>query len=299
MTRQTRNWFLAPSILLFPFVLFFGCLVFMEEPLPSVAPLPNPNGYDDLVKAGKMLSAIEDDYYKTNEAVLRNLVAENAEGLSLARKALKEQCQVTVQFNSAYANNHISDLVAVKKLAVTFEHEGEVAEMENRPDAAVKSYLDAIHLGNESSRGGILIDELIGIAIESVGTSSLQKLVGQLDAKTCRETAATLETLDAQRQTWNDVIQQENAWSRRSFIGIKYRLSLLASDRSLKQDQEKAEQHFNNQQVKTRYLIIELAARAYELDKAHPPASATDLVPEYLKAVPQDPVTGTNLIYSP
>ena len=45
--------------------------------------------------------------------------------------------------------------------------------------------------------------------------------------------------------------------------------------------------------------MIALASRAYELDKGHPPATAADLVPEYLKAVPQDPVTGTNLIYSP
>ena len=42
--------------------------------------------------------------------------------------------------------------------------------------------------------------------------------------------------------------------------------------------------------------MVDLAARAYELDKGHPPASAADLVPEYLKAVPQDPVTGTNMI---
>ena len=45
--------------------------------------------------------------------------------------------------------------------------------------------------------------------------------------------------------------------------------------------------------------MLALAARAYELDKGHPPASAADLVPDYLKAIPQDPVTGTNLIYSP
>jgi len=296
MTKKTRNWLLALFIVAFPFVLFCGFLVFLEEPPAPLAPLPNPNGYEDLVKAGKMLGAKEDDYYKTNEAVLRKLVAENAEGLSLARKALKEQCQVTVQFNSAYANNHFSDLVTVKKLATTLACEGKVAEIENRPMDAAKSYLDAIHLGNESARGGVLIDQLVGTAIESIGTSSLQKLVDQLDAKTCRETAATLETLDAQRQTWNDVIQQENAWSRRTFIGLRYRLSLLISDLSIKQDQEKAQQHFINQVAKTRQLLITLATRAYELDKGHPPASTADLVPAYFKAVPQAPATGTNLM---
>jgi competence protein ComGC len=46
-------------------------------------------------------------------------------------------------------------------------------------------------------------------------------------------------------------------------------------------------------------LIINLAARAYELDKGHRPASLNDLVPDYLKTIPQDPSTGKNMDYSP
>jgi hypothetical protein len=45
MTKKTRNWLIALSILAFPFVLFLSFLIFLEEPLPPVAPLPNPNGY--------------------------------------------------------------------------------------------------------------------------------------------------------------------------------------------------------------------------------------------------------------
>jgi hypothetical protein len=35
------------------------------------------------------------------------------------------------------------------------------------------------------------------------------------------------------------------------------------------------------------------------LDKGHRPANLADLVPDYLKAVPQDPFTGTNMVYLP
>jgi hypothetical protein len=62
---------------------------------------------------------------------------------------------------------------------------------------------------------------------------------------------------------------------------------------------QKAERKFKEQQLKTRQLLIGLAARAYELDKGHHPASPADLVPDYLKAIPQNPLTGTNLVYSP
>ncbi len=33
--------------------------------------------------------------------------------------------------------------------------------------------------------------------------------------------------------------------------------------------------------------------------KVKPPASLADLVPDYLKTIPQDPFTGTNMVYSP
>ena len=49
----------------------------------------------------------------------------------------------------------------------------------------------------------------------------------------------------------------------------------------------------------TSQLLIDLAARAYELEKGHRPASLADLVPDYLKAIPQDPVTGTNMVFPP
>jgi hypothetical protein len=46
-------------------------------------------------------------------------------------------------------------------------------------------------------------------------------------------------------------------------------------------------------------LLIDLAARAYKLDKSKSPASISDLVPDYLKTIPQDPFTGTNIVYPP
>jgi hypothetical protein len=45
--------------------------------------------------------------------------------------------------------------------------------------------------------------------------------------------------------------------------------------------------------------MISFATRAYELEKGKPPASIADLAPAYLKAIPQDPVTKTNLALNP
>jgi hypothetical protein len=299
MTKKTRNWLLALFILALPFVLFFGFLAFMEEPLPPAAPLPNPNGYDDLVKAGEMVSTNSWNYDSANLEQLRETTAANTEALALARAGLSNECRVPVQFSRAYLTHHISDLVGLRKLVQAFVTEGKLAGKENRHSDAAKSYLDAIHLGNEAGRGGTVIDEMVGIAFESVGLEQLQTVAGGLDAKSCRETAKALEILDAQRQTWNEVMQQERDWSRRTFPGVRNELVRLMSRNSSDKAFQKAEEKFSQQQMKTRQLTIDLAAHACELEKGHPPASAADLVPDYLKAVPQDPVTGTNMVYSP
>jgi len=62
---------------------------------------------------------------------------------------------------------------------------------------------------------------------------------------------------------------------------------------------QKGEERFNKQRMKLRQLTIDLAARAYELDKGKPPATVNDLVPDYLKTIPQDPLTGTNIVLRP
>jgi hypothetical protein len=300
MTTKTRNWLFTLLILAAPFLFFLGLLLFWTaEPLPPLAPLPNPNGYDDLVKAGRTIQGNPGDYNQMNEQQLGGLVATNAEALQLLRDGLSNQCRIPVQFSQTYLANHLNELAGLKRLAWVLAAEGRLAEMKGHPSDAARFYLDAIHLGTESPRGGIIIDQLVGTAFEAIGVAGLQRLVGQRDAKSCRETVATLETLDARRQTWCNVIQQERYWSLRTFPGIRNELVRLMSGNSSKAARQSVERKFNQQELRERQLMIDLATRAYELDRGKRPASVADLVPDYLKAVPQDPFTGTNMSYPP
>jgi len=300
MTVRTRNRLIALSIIAAPFVFLLGLLLFWDaEPLPPIPTLPNPNGYEDLVKAGEMASTNSWNYEAMNDAQLRETVSANTEALSLVRTGLSNECREPSQFTVPYLDRHFSELVGFKRLAQALMAEGRLAEMQGRFGDAAKSYLDLIHLGNQTARGGILIDALVGVAIENMGVTGLQKVSGPLDAKSCRKAVVTLEILDSQRQTWDEVMQQERDWSRRTFPGVRYELVRLMSRNSLNKAYQSAKQKFENQQSKTRQLIIEFAARTYELDKGHPPANLADLVPDYLKTIPQDPFTGTNMVYSP
>ncbi len=300
MATKTRNWLITLFILASPFLFFLALLFFWTaEPLPPLAPLPNPNGYDDLANAGRAVTGDPGEYTQMDEQQLNKLVTANAGALQLLHAGLSNQCRVPVQSSEAYMANHLNELAGFKRLAQLLAAEGRLAEVENRPHDAARSYLDAIYLGAESARGGVIIDQLVGTAIEAIGVAGLQKFVDQLGAKSCRESAAALETLDAQSQTWSEVMQQERDWSRRSHPGLRNELVRLMSRNSLNKAFQRGEDRFNKQQMKMRQLTVDLAARAFKLDNGHPPASIADLVPDYLKAVPQDPATGTNMVYTP
>jgi hypothetical protein len=300
MNTPARNRLITIFILLFPLALFTGFLVYeLSGPLPPLHPLPSPNGYDDLVNAGRMVSSNSWNFEPMTGDQLRETVAANAASLSLARTGLSHECRVPLQFSMAYVTNHIPDLIALRMLAQAFAAESRLAEVEGRTNNAVRSDLDTIDLGIEASRGGTMLDGMIGVAIESSGLKPLQNISSRLDARTCRETVTTLETLGAQKPSWADLVQQDNAWSRRTFPGIKYQLGKLIMFSTARQVRQKAGEKFEECERETRQLTIDLAARAYELDKGHRPASPADLVPDFLKTVPQDPFTGTNLLYSP
>jgi len=293
MTIHLRNRLVAIFILLFPFLLFGGFLVHeLAGPLPPLPPLPNPNGYDDLVKAGGMVSSNTWNGATLKGDQLRETVSANAAALALARTGLNQECRVPLQFSLPYLDRHLSELAGLKQLGQAFEIEGRFAEAEGRYRDAARNYLDLIDLGSASACGGPLIDALVGTAITVMGTIHLQKITVQLDAKTCREAAATLETLDAQQPSWAEVVQQENAWSRRTFPGIRYRLGELVMFSSLRKARQTAGKKILDREKQTRQLTLDLAARAYELEKGHRPASSADLVPDYLKTIPPDLVAG-------
>lgn len=297
MTRQTRNWLIALLVIYSTPVLVVGGIVALLalRPLPPLVPLPNPNAYDDLVKAGQMLPANTGNYAKIGVPQLRVLVATNAAALLLARDALDGTCRVPVQYSQDGQMNRINPYARLRSLSQAFAAEGRLAELDKRTGKAAECDMDLIRLGADAARGGILMDALVGNSIESIGSVDLAKLFNQLDAQTCREAATTLEGLDAEKPSWDGVLKQEDDWIRRTF-GMRAVLVEFIYRHQLKQGNGmRAQKNYQAEQLKLRRLELDLASRAYELDKGRRPGSAAELVPEYLKAVPKHPVTGKNL----
>ena len=262
--------------------------------LPPPKPLPKPNGYDDFVKAGKMVSGNAGDWSTNTEEQLTALVATNAEALKLVRAGFGQECRVPNDYTNKFADFLLNDLAAQKRLALNLCAEGRLAELQQRTNDAVQSFLDAERFGVECCRGGVMISKLVGIACESLGRSGLRPLVGNLDAEQSRKIAQTLAPLETKEDSLNQCLEQE-----RDFAGRTGTIAQKIAGLILYKQRQKTRANFTTKYQKNqrerRILMIDAANRAYTLEKGKPPASVNDLMPDYLPTTPKDPVTGADL----
>jgi hypothetical protein len=156
-------------------------LVGRTSPAP---PLPNPNGYDDFLKAAAVLTGDVGNASALDHDGLKALVSTNSESLRLLRLGLTRGCSLPTESAMTNISGLLSDLANLKSLVRLLEEEGRLAEMENRYGDAAHSYVDAIRFGNEISRGAFIINRLVGIACEAIGENPLAKLVPKLKRRT-------------------------------------------------------------------------------------------------------------------
>src|SRR5579862_159624 len=150
---------------------------------PYYPALPSPNGYDDFVRGGEAIVGDVSGYRDLGLARLQDMISSNAEPLRLVRLGLTRQCSFPTELGITNFSATIRDMPGLKKLALLLSAEGKLAEMENRPADAAKHYIEGLQLGNETSRGGLLINRLIGIACEAIAGVPSQRWSTVLIAK--------------------------------------------------------------------------------------------------------------------
>jgi hypothetical protein len=227
------------------------------------------------------------------------LVFTNAESLRLLRLGLTRQCAFPA--DSAMMNDAgmLSDLAAMKQLAQLLAAEGRLRELDNHLADAAQSYLDAIRLGKEMSRGGFFINRLVGIAIEALGSTALGKLMPKLNPQEARPVIAELEKIDSAGVTWEEVRLNENRFSRYQLRKEINPITWVMALWHRRQRIENVERKHKRVIAHERLLMAELAVRCYQSEQGRLPPSLEQLVPKYLQQVPLDPFSGRPIIYHP
>ncbi|MEW6304045.1 MAG: hypothetical protein AB1705_11270 [Verrucomicrobiota bacterium] len=279
-------------------VLVFAGIVFavFYESAPESIPLPNPNGYDDLVSAGRKLPAMPvtpTAFWDMSPEQLRPLVAQCEQAFTLARVGMERECRVPIEYNRDYQQKALLDTMAFKTLAQAMSAAGRLAELENRPEAAARLYMDMIKIGHCTTTGGMAINALSNGSNEEYGVGKLDSIRLKLDAQQCKQAARFLEEMEAKRETLEVFFQREKAWNRQ----VQSMNERFRQIWETQQSKRIVTRQINQRTLKARKLMLALAARAYELEHGRPPANASRLAPEYLQAVPKDPVTGQELTW--
>jgi hypothetical protein len=296
MTRKTRTLLLA---LIAVFLLAMSPVLFLYLGRTPPPPLPNPNGYDDFLKATALLTGNGIDADTLDHDALRALVSTNAESLRLLRLGMTRQCALPAYSATTNGSGMLRDLGAMKQLVQMLRAEGRLREMDNRLADAAQSYVDGIRFGNEMGRGGLIIHRLVGIAYEAIADVPLRKLVPKLNPQEARPVIAELEKIDSTRFTWEEIQRNENRFYlyklRKRFNPITW----VTEQWQRRHIDPFAERQHNRAIAQERLLTAELAVRCYQSELGRMPPSLEQLVPKYLQQVPTDPFSGKAMIYHP
>ena len=268
-------------------------------PVALPPPLPNPNGYDELLRAAQAVKGKIGDAAELDHNALRALVATNAEVLRLVREGLSLPCAVPTEAQIANFATISRDLIGLRSLATILSAEGRLAEMEDRPADSARSYVDAIRLGSEMSRGGLMINRLVGIACEGRGSIDLVELLPKINCEQVRPIITGLEKLDASTVSWREVLQNENRFARAQLGNYPNPVKLVSDWWKARDTRKVAGQRHDLAAAHVRLLMVELALRLYRCDHGNSPGNLTQLVPKYLERLPKDPFNDKPLIYRP
>jgi hypothetical protein len=296
-----RTWKkLLLGIVVGTFAVYFIALMVTTKRTPTFPPLPDPNGYDDFLKAAALLNALQVDTMYTNDPIaLHEFMSAAAEPLRLVQLGLSRTCSVPTMEVMTNFSNRINELAQMKMLAQFLANEGRLAELEGRTNDALRCYVDGISFGNEVGRGGFMIHRLVGVACEAIADAGLTRIMPTLNREQSRPLIKTLGEIDRDAVTWNHVSKNEATFARfemkKSINPVTWVMGWWQAREAIR----KAHERHDQITARRRLFILELALRCYLAETGKPPARLNDLIPKYLSQVPEDPFTGQPLVYRP
>jgi hypothetical protein len=277
---------------LFPVAFFYRLLT--PAPIPKVL-LPVPNGFDDLVAAGRMIGAgAAAKLLAWDKLTQRQLVMElekNAEAFNRMRRGFQKASLHPYVFEPWRPE----DAVALMHLYGALRGRTAFARRSGNLDFELANNLDLLRLAHAEKRGIATRDNNGTIdAFEWDAHAGIWNLRNKLSAEQCKSLIAQLTELDRRREPWSvrverqRIIEQNKSWQDHA--------ALILEDWSGKEHNPSRIEHFRRV-TELRIVTIELSLRAFQLDHGRWPARLSELVPDYLPGVPQDPFSNSEIKY--
>ena len=263
---------------------------------PARVPLPSPNGYDDFIQAGAAVPESNDfaDYRQWTVAELAARVEASSNAFALVQAGLQKASRTPGVRPGDELDARMQKLASFKRLAYALAARSQLALLQGHTDEAAALALDGVQMAHGIARGGVLIEALVGMACEAVALRALSATIPNLDSKAARSAARRLADLDRETPTAAETMASEHAFNRSHGL---YGTLLAAGDRfgmgPLVAGRQKFETKWASEAARRRELILQLARRAYEVEKGRLPDSDAELVPDVLPSLPVVPADGS------
>lgn len=198
----------------------------VRVPEPDPTPRPEPNGFYCFVEAsriveglkasesGELVPAVEDSTPQQRQEVLRvcaPALAKLREGLAQESRMPLDVTEGDVDFPAFTGFRDLARLLRV-----------ESCERMERADygGAIASALDAVQLGIETGRGGLLIHFLVGEAVGAIGAVGAFGLVNGLSPQQARTAAVRAYAIAGSAAPVADVVRAEMRYSLRHLSDV-------------------------------------------------------------------------------
>jgi hypothetical protein len=265
------------------------------HPIPTFI-TPKPNGLADILAAGRdfvrspiLSTAVEPA--STDELAAE--IAKYAASYGRLRRGLSRPIRARSwpreEEMMAAFDLSIDTMRHLRSAARGLMRDAELALQHGRLGDAARISLENFRLGQAITRDCLLVDYLVGIAIEGIGQSTLYQAVSQLADEQCREMIDALLQIERDRKSLDAVMYRDRIWSEHAFGWSGYFFVILNDIAQLSDVGKLPLQARHRTEAVTRLLIVELALRAFQLKYAGLPDRMEALAPEFLREVPLDP----------
>lgn len=272
-------------------------LAFNERKTQPQAVFPNPNGYDDFAAAAQWTVAWNGDLLALPPEEIRAMLKQNSKVLEEVHNGLRKQSAVPVTNDMNWFSLHMIQMAGHKQMAQLLVAEGIVHLEEGRTNEAARCFADCIVFAHAAHRHGLMIDELVGIACQAIGSRQLVQVAPHISPDARREILPDLIALDQAREPASAILQRDREWSRGSYGLWRSMWMRIITQKNIRA----AEVSFEKKQARSvaalRLVMTELAVRGYQARNGKPPMALAELVPAWLPAVPLDPFSNRPLVY--
>ena len=199
--------------------------------IPAPPKPPKPNGYDLYVAAATAMAQFKPPVDQVNDTELIKDPKVRAQRYSLARRAawLNANQKAFALFNQAMKTPTLSptarsfktsfpSYAQLRELARDKLAQSNTLWMRGDYNGALQSSLDTIQMGHDMRRGGVLITELVGVAIGAIGRRGAGGIIEHLDEKQAKVGAQRLKKLLEKRCDLPQVLTEEKWFNQAGML---------------------------------------------------------------------------------